>query len=85
MRRDASLYATLKDNHHWNNWNRSVIAQAQAHDLKEVFIMEYVPVNDEDIKLFDEKQCFTYALLNCIVQTDKGKAFICQHKKDYDA
>ena len=84
-RRDASLYPNLKDNCHWNNWNRSVLAQAQAHDLKEVFNVNYVPETDKDIKLFDEKQCFTYALLNRIVQTDEGKAFVCQHKKDYNA
>jgi hypothetical protein len=84
-RRDASLYPTLKDNNHWNNWNRSVLAQAQAHDLKEVFNMEYVPVTVEEIKLFDEKQCFAYALLNRIVQTDEGKSFVRQHEKDYNA
>ena len=84
-RRDASLYPTLKDNWNWNNWNRLVIAQAQAHDLKEVFDTEYVPKEEEEKKLFIKKQCFTYALLNRIVQTDEGKAFVRQHEKDYDA
>ena len=47
--------------------------------------MNYVPVTGEDVKLFDEKQCFTYALLNLIVQTDEGKYFVHQHEKDYNA
>ena len=33
-KRGAALYPTLNDNRHWNNWNRSVLAQAHSHDLK---------------------------------------------------
>jgi hypothetical protein len=66
-KRDASLYPVLKDNKHWNNWNRSVLAQAQAHDLKEIFDITYQLSNEEEKELFREKQKFAYALLNWIV------------------
>jgi hypothetical protein len=62
-----------------------VLAQAHAHDLKEVFDPNYKPDGEEEEKLFEEKQCFTYAVLNRIIQTDEGKAFVRQHEKDYDA
>jgi hypothetical protein len=84
-KRDAALYPVLKDNKHWSNWNRSVLAQLQAHDLKEIFNTTYQPFDEEDKKIFTEKQCFAYALLNQIVQTDEGKSFVRQLEKEYDA
>jgi hypothetical protein len=84
-KRDAALYPTLKDNRHWNNWNRSVLAQAYAHDLKEFFDPSYKPDGEDEKELLKKKQCFTYAVLNRIIQTDEGKAFVRQHEKDYDA
>ena len=60
---DMALYPVMKDHQHWNNWNHSVLAQARAHDLKEVFDLENDP-KEEDKELFDEKWNFTYAVLN---------------------
>ena len=83
-KRDAALYPILKDHQHWNNWNRSVLAQARAHDLKEVFDLENEP-KEEDKELFEEKQNFAYAVLNRVVQTDEGKSFVREHEMDHDA
>ena len=71
-KRDAALYPILKDHRHWNNWNHSVLAQARAHDLKEVFDLENEP-KEEDKELFEEKQNFAYAVLKRVVQADEGK------------
>ena len=56
IKRDASLYPVLKDNRHWNNWQRAVLAQAHAHDIQEVFDVNYVPKNEEEQNLFNEEQ-----------------------------
>ena len=85
IKRDASLYPVLKDQRHWNNWQRSVLAQAHAHDIQEVFDTEYYPLGDEQEKLFSEKNKFAYAVLNRVVQTNEGKAFVWRHEKDNDA
>ena len=87
IKRDASLYPTLKEQKHWNNWNRAVIAQARAHDVSEVFDTAYVPdPNDPDqVALFKEKQSFVYSVLNKCVVTDHGKAYIREHEDDFDA
>ena len=53
--------------------------------LKEVFDPDYKPDGEEEEKLFEEKKCFTYAVLNWIIQMDEGKAFVRQHEKDYNA
>ena len=83
-KRDAALYSILKDHRHWNNWNCSVLAQARAHDLKEVFDLEN-ELKEEDKELFEEKQNFAYAVLNRVVQMDEGKSFVREHEKDHDA
>ena len=85
IKRDASLYPVLKDNRHWNNWQRAVLAQAHAHDIQEVFDVNYVPKNEEERNLFDEKNKFAYAMLNRTVQTDEGKAYVRQHERDFNA
>ena len=85
IKRDASVYPTLKEQSHFNNWNRSVIAQARAHDISEVFDLNYSPTTAEDIELFTQKQSFAYSVLNRCLLTDQGKAFVREHEADYDA
>jgi len=85
IKRDASLYPVLKDQRQWNNWQRSMLAQAHAHDIQDVFDPGYEPQDDEQERLFTEKNKFAYAVLNRVVQTDEGKAFVCQYEKTYDA
>ena len=87
IKRDSSVYPVLKDQKYWNNWNRSVIAQARAHDISEVFDLKYEPDMDDDdaMELFEQKQSFAYSVLNKCVLTDQGKAFVREHEIDYDA
>jgi len=37
IRRDTNAYPVLNENKHFNNWNCSVISQARAHDISDVF------------------------------------------------
>jgi hypothetical protein len=87
IRRDASTYPTLKDQRHWNGWNRAVISQARAHDVSEVFDPTFVPdVNDPVAQeLFQQKQNFVYAVLNKTVQTDQGQQYVREHEHDVNA
>ena len=85
IKRDSSLYPTLKDQKHWNNWNRSVIAQAHAHDISEVFDTNYIPSNEVEANLFQQKQIFAYSVLNKCVMTDQGKSYVREHESDFDA
>lgn len=74
IRRDSNVYPVLKDDKHYNNWNRSVISQARAHDVIDVFDSDYTPKTIDAILLFKEKQSFVYSMFNRCVQTDSGKA-----------
>jgi hypothetical protein len=60
IRRDSSVYPTLKDDKHFNNWNRSVLSQARAHDVSDVFDSTFVPSTSESVLLFKAKQEFVY-------------------------
>jgi len=85
IRRDTNAYPVLKDDKHWNNWNRSVISQARAHDVSDVFDRTYVPSTIDDATLFKEKQSFVYSMFNRCVQTDSGKSIVRDHEENYDA
>ena len=87
IKRDAASYPMLKEQKHWNAWNRSVIAQARAHDVSEVFDPSYTPpTNDREAEdLFEKKKSFVYSVLNKCVMTDHGKSFVREHEHDFDA
>ena len=46
---------------------------------------KYVLTSANDVALFGKKQEFMYAVLERTLQTDQGKAFVCEHEKDFDA
>jgi hypothetical protein len=87
IKRDAAVYPMLKDQKHWDAWNRSLITQASAHDVSEVLDPSYVPPrNDPEAEeLFKQKKIFVYSVLNKCVMTDQGKSFVREHDKDFDA
>jgi len=58
IRRDTNAYPVLNDAKHFNNWNRSVISQARAHDVSDVFDTGYTPETEEEKQLFKAKQEF---------------------------
>ena len=85
IKRDASVYPILKEQTQWDSWDRSVLAQARAHDIVEVFDLDYSPSSDDEMLLFEQKQIFAYSILNRCVLTDYGKTFVRDHHKDSDA
>jgi hypothetical protein len=87
IKRDAASYPMLKEQKHWNAWNRLVIAQARAHNISEVFDPSYTPpANDcEAEDLFEKKKSFVYSVLNKCVITDHGKSFVREDEHNFDA
>jgi hypothetical protein len=85
IKRDATLFPTLKDDKYHNVWHQSFNTQATAQAVSEVLDDSYVPTTSDDIALFQEKQKYLYAVLESRVLTDRGKAFIRDHEHDFDA
>jgi hypothetical protein len=85
IKRDPTLFPTLKDESHNDSWHRGVVNQARAQDVHEVMDPEYVPANPEAKALFDAKQTYMYAVFEKIVQTDRGRAIVRQFESTFDA
>lgn len=85
IKRDPSLFPTLKNQKQWDKWLIELRAQARAQAVEIVLDTTYTPSTTEDIELFDEKQKYVYAVFTKILQTDKGKSLVRLHSDDYDA
>jgi hypothetical protein len=85
IKKDPSLFPTLKDDKYHDVWHRSFNTQAVAQDVADVLDETYVPSTVDDMALFAEKLKFVYAVLESKVLTDRGKAIIRDHKQDFDA
>ena len=87
IRRDGNAFSVLKDVKHFDEWNRSTIAQARSQGLGDVLNSEFQPEeNDTDaLDLFQEKQAFMYSVFNKILLTDTGRELVRQHDKKFDA
>ena len=85
IRRDITQFIALKDDGAWDNWHRSLVAQARAQDVAEVINPAYKPNTSAEKQLFDEKQKFMYAVFEKALLTDKGKSLVRAHQCKYDA
>jgi hypothetical protein len=85
IKRDPSVYPTLKDELFNDNWHRSFANQARVQDLSDVLNAAYVPTTSVENDLFQEKQKFLYAVLESKVETAKGKAIIRKYESSFDA
>ena len=85
IKRDMSSYPLLKDEKQWDAWNRSVTAIARTHDVIEVFESGCSPANEDERRLFLEKQKFVCAIFDENVLADKGKSIIRKHETTFDA
>jgi hypothetical protein len=85
IKRDQSLFPTLKDERFNDSWHRSFVNQSRAQGLTDVLSATYMPTGVEQIELFREQQLYMYAILEAKVLTDAGKAIIRRHKSTSDA
>jgi hypothetical protein len=61
IKRDPSVYRTLKDELWNDNWHHYFANQARAQDLSDVLNAVYVPTTPAEQDLFQEKQKYLYA------------------------
>lgn len=85
IKRDQTLFPTLKDERFNDAWHRSFLTQARAQDVEEVLEANYKPSTPDEVDLFQKKQKYVYAVLEAKVLTDRGRAIVREHEADYDA
>jgi hypothetical protein len=86
IKRNATLFLTLKDKRYQDSWHRQFEIQIKAQDLDDIIDPNYKPNPSDldEVQLFKMKQTFVYSVLERVVQTSKGKS-IMRDTKDFDA
>ena len=85
IKRDPSLFPTLKDDRQHDVWHRQLNIQAHAQDVARVLDHTFTPSNPDDEALFKEQNKYMYAVLSDVVRTDKGKSIIRKYADKLDA
>ena len=85
MRRNKSDYHDLKDDKHFNSWNRGFVATAFTHHTNLVLDESHVPRTPKEVILFRDMQTFMYAVFEEHLKTDKGKSLVSRFEDTRDA
>ena len=85
IRRDPSAYPVLTDEKQWDNWARTVEAEANLQHVHDVLDPTYRPTTRADIAIFKEQNIYMYAIFNRTFMTTVGATIVREHEKDKDA
>ncbi|KAG7338517.1 reverse transcriptase RNA-dependent DNA polymerase [Nitzschia inconspicua] len=85
IKRDHSLFPTLKAEELNDDWHRKFEIQAHAQGVAHVVDSEYSPSTPEEKEVFELIQTFMYAVLESKVQTSSGKLIVRKHQAKKDA
>ena len=56
LKGEAALHPSLREEKHWDSWNRSLHAQARAHDVADILDPKFVPTTKLEVEIFHQKQ-----------------------------
>ena len=85
IKRDITIFPTLKNEEFWDQWNCQLKATAHMQDVAEVLSGSYYPSTADAKELFKAKQEFMYTVFECTILTSQGKDIVCQHELTFDA
>ena len=86
IKREISLYPSLKDERYFDGFKRSLCIVAKTHECKEVLDPTYNPGSEPDEQeLFEAKQTCMFSVFNNILQTDMAKTIVRRHLANTDA
>ena len=86
MKREASAYSVLKDEHFFDQFQRDLLITAKSHDVSEILDPSYSPGHSpEERELFEAKQVFMYKVFNESLQTDMGRTTVRKYLRSTDA
>ena len=85
IKRDQSLFPTLKDERYQDSWHQNFENQCRAQDLEDLISVTSKPTDPALLEVFELKQKWLYAVLFDKVQTTRGKAIVRKHRRNADA
>ena len=64
IKREASAYSILKDEHYFDKFDRDIFITAKSHDVSQILHPTFIPgPSQEEKELFEAKQVFLYKSL----------------------
>ena len=86
IKREASAYSVLKDEHFFDKFQRDLLITAKSHDVSVILDPSYSPGHSpEERELFEAKQVFMYKVFNETLQTDMGRTTVRKYLRSTDA
>ena len=86
IKREASAYSVLKDEHFFDKFQRDLFITAQSHDVSETLDPTFTPgPSPEEKELFEAKQVFMYKVFYETLLTDMGRTKVRMYIKRTDA
>ena len=86
IKREASAYSILKDEHYFDKFQRDFFITAKFHDVSEILDPTFTPgPSQEEKELFEAKQVFMYKVFNETLLTDIGRTKVRKNLKTIDA
>ena len=86
IKREASAYSVLKDEHFFDKFQRDLLITAKSHDVSEILDPSYSPgPSPEERELFEAKLVFMYKVFNETLQTDMGRTMDRKYLRTTDA
>jgi hypothetical protein len=81
IKRDQSLFPSLKHIDNWPTFKRETMAHAFAQDIVNVFNLKYKPRGSEEKDLFTLQLYYVYAIFCSNLKTDFGRKLV----RDYES
>jgi hypothetical protein len=81
IKRDPSLFPSLKHIDNWPTFKRETMAQAFAQDVVNVFNLKYKPRGSQEKELFTLQLYYIYAIFCSKLKTDFGQKLV----RDYES
>lgn len=85
IKRDPSNFPELVQDKQWDNFHRSMTAEAYAQDVADILDPAYIPPDDTAKELFTLKQRYMYAVFVRNLKNDLGKGIVRQYEDTFDA
>ena len=86
IKREASAYSVLKDEHFFDKFHRDLLITEKSHDVSEILDPAYSPgPSPEERESFEAKQVFMYKVVNETLQTDMGRTMVRKYLRTTDA
>jgi hypothetical protein len=82
---NKNCYSDLKDDEHFNIWNRGFVSTAYTHHTQLVLDKNYKPKTETEKEVFQEMRFFMHSVFEEKLKSDKGKSLVQDYEDTRDS